>query len=146
MDRPENCNLPRTSGLNPSNQAMPKPTDEQLDRDLQALLARGRSVSPSGFAERVVVAVRADRRRRVLVRWTSAVASVAACMVAAFLLGIPSVGAPSDETLVRRTQDLLAREHSAQFNEILGLADDLSLLAPVVEQPVLVDVLATPGS
>jgi hypothetical protein len=48
--------------------------------------------------------------------------------------------------LIRQTRALLASDESAQFNEILGLADDLSVLAPVIEKSTLVDVLTSPGS
>lgn len=112
-----------------------------FDRDLNAMLSRARAVQVPGFADRVVVAVRADRRRRTVIRWSSAFTTAAACVVTVLLLS-----RPSDEALARETRDLLARENSAQFNEILGLADDLSLLAPVVEKATLVDVLAVPGS
>ena len=119
---------------------MEKPDPHNFERDLDAMLSRGRVASVPGFADRVVVAVRADRRRRSVIRWSSAFTTAAACVLTVLILGHPS-----DEALARQTRELVARE-DAQFSEILALADDLSVLAPVVEQPTLVDVLSAPGS
>ena len=120
---------------------MEKPDPHNFERDLDAMLSRGRVASVPGFADRVVVAVRAARRRRSVIRWSSAFTTAAACVLTVLILG-----RPSDEALARQTRELVAREDSAQFSEILGLADDLSVLAPVVEKPTLVDVLSVPGS
>ena len=120
---------------------MEKPNPNHFDRDLDAVLSHGRAASVPGFADRVVIAVRADRRRRTVIRWSSAFTTAAACVLTVLMLG-----RPSDEALARQTSELLARENSAQFTELLGLADDLSVLAPVVEKPTLVDVLSAPGS
>jgi hypothetical protein len=119
---------------------MSDPRHTPLDRELSASLARGRSIMVPGFAERVVVAVRADRRRRSTLRWSSAVAA-AACLVAALTLG-----GPTEEALNRQTFALVASDESRQFADLLGAADDLRLLAPVVEEPGFVDVLTPAGS
>ncbi|MEN9653406.1 MAG: hypothetical protein RL303_1126 [Verrucomicrobiota bacterium] len=94
-----------------------------------------------GFAERVVGAVSADRRRRSVLRWSSAAAAAAACLVAVLTLS-----GPTEEALNRQTFALVASEESVQLADLLGAADDLRLLAPVVEQPGFVDVLAPAGS
>jgi K+-sensing histidine kinase KdpD len=120
---------------------MEKPNPHNFDRDLDAVLSQGRHTSVPGFADRVVTAVRADRRRRSVIRWSSAFTTAAACVLTVLVLS-----RPSDEALARQTRELLARENSAQLSEILGLADDLSVLAPVVDKTTLVDVLASPGS
>ena len=44
---------------------MDNPQHKAFDQELAATLSRGRSVAVTGFADRVVGAVRADRRRRV---------------------------------------------------------------------------------
>ncbi len=120
---------------------MNDPQPSPFDQELAASLARGRAVMVPGFADRVVVAVRADRRRRLMLRWSSAVAAAVACLVAALTLG-----GPSEEALNRQTFALVASDESAQLADLLGAADDLRLLAPVVEQPGFVDVLAPAGS
>lgn len=120
---------------------MEKPDAHPFDLDLGDALRRQRQASVSGFADRVVEAVRADRRRRAVIRWSSALTTAAACVLTVLVLG-----RPSDESVARQTRELIAREDSVQFAEILGLADDLSVLAPVVERPALVDVLSAPGS
>ncbi|MEI7651477.1 MAG: hypothetical protein WCJ96_05675 [Verrucomicrobiota bacterium] len=112
-----------------------------FERDLDASLSRGREVPVVGFAERVVTAVRADRHRRKLIRWSSFATAAAACVVTILL-----VQSPSEETLNRQTVALVAREESTQLADLLGIVDDLSLLAPVAEKSSIVDVLATPGS
>ena len=112
-----------------------------FDQELAASLSRGRSVAVSGFAERVVVAVRADRRRRIVIRWSSFVTAAAACLVA-----ILAMSAPSEESLNRQTLALVAHDESAQFADLLGAADDLSLLSPAVEKSSVVEVLNAPGS
>jgi hypothetical protein len=64
---------------------------------------------------------------------------LAACLVAAFVLTRPS----ADEALVQRTHALLASDESAKVNAILGVADDLTLLVPVIDKPsAVVDSLA----
>lgn len=112
-----------------------------FDQELAASLGRGRSVAVTGFAERVVGAVRADRRRRVVIRWSSAATAAAACFVA-----ILALSAPSEEALNRQTLALVARDESAQFADLLGAADDLSLLSPAIEKSSVVEVLNAPGS
>lgn len=120
---------------------MDNPHDQTFDQELAASLSRGRSVAVPGFPERVVDAVRADRRRRVIVRWSSVATAAAACLVAVLTLS-----APSEEALNRQTLALVARDESAQFADLLGLADDLSLLSPAVDKPNVVEVLNAPGS
>lgn len=120
---------------------MDKANRPSFERDLAASLSRSREVAVMGFADRVVTAVRADRRRRNVIRWSSFVTAAAAC-VATILL----VQSPSEETLNRQTIALVAREESAHLADLLGIVDDLSLLAPVAEKSSIVDVLATPGS
>ena len=120
---------------------MDKPEQTPFDQELAAALRRGRTVAVAGFAERVVVAVRADRRRRNLIRWSSAFAAAAAVFVA--LLTLP---ATSEEALNRQTFALVARDESAQLADLFGAADDLSLLAPVAERPAVVETFVAPGS
>ena len=57
---------------------MDNPEQTPFDQELASTLRRGRSVSVAGFADRVVVAVRADRRRRNIIRFSSALAATAA--------------------------------------------------------------------
>jgi len=114
---------------------------EPFDQELAASLSRGRALTVPGFADRVVGAVRADRRRRVVVRWSSALTAAAACLVAVLTLS-----APSEEALNRQTFALVARDESAQLADVLGAADELSLLSPAVEKPSVVEVLNAPGS
>ena len=118
---------------------MDKP-DHTFEQELAASLGRGRSVAVPGFADRVVVAVRADRRRRVVIRW-STVATAAACLVAVLTLS-----APSEEALNRQTLALVAHDESAQFADLLGASAELSLLSPAVEKSSVVEVLNAPGS
>jgi hypothetical protein len=118
---------------------MEKPSNSDFDRALGAALASGQRRFVPGFSARVVVAVQADRLRRKVIRWGSVATSLAACLVAAFVLTRPS----ADEALVQRTHALLASDESAKVNAILGVADDLTLLTPVIEKPSsVVDSLA----
>ena len=119
---------------------MEKPHHNTFDQELAASLSRGRSVAVPGFADRVVVAVRADRRRRVVIRWSSVATAAAACLVAVLTLSAPS------EELNRQTLALVARDESAQFADLLGASADLSLLSPAVEKSSVVEVLNAPGS
>jgi hypothetical protein len=120
---------------------MDNPSHQPFDQELAASLSRGRSVVVPGFADRVVVAARADRRRRVIVRWSSFATAAAACLVAVLTLS-----APSEEALNRQTLALVARDESAQLADLFGAADDLSLLSPAVDKPSVVEVLNAPGS
>jgi hypothetical protein len=118
---------------------MEKPSNSDFDRALGAALAPGQRRFVPGFSARVVVAVQADRLRRKVIRWGSVATSLAACLVAAFVLTRPS----ADEALVQRTHALLASDESAKVNAILGVADDLTLLVPVIDKPsAVVDSLA----
>ncbi|MBM3826743.1 MAG: hypothetical protein FJ410_08525 [Verrucomicrobia bacterium] len=114
---------------------------EHFDRDLEAALVRGRAMPVPGFAGRVVTAVHADRLRRAVIRWGSGLSAAAACLVAALMLD-----APSEEALIVEARSLVAAEESAQFHELLSLADDLALLQPVIERPALIEDLADGGS
>ena len=120
---------------------MDNPERHAFDQALAASLGRGRAVAVPGFADRVVVAVRADRRRRVVLRWSTVATAAAACLVAVLTLS-----APSEEALNRQTLALVARDESAQFADLLGASADLSLLSPAVEKPSVVEVLNAPGS
>lgn len=120
---------------------MENPERHAFDQALAASLSRGRDVAVPGFADRVVVAVRADRRRRVVLRWSTVATAAAACLVAVLTLS-----APSEEALNRQTLALVARDESAQFADLLGASADLSLLSPAVEKPSVVEVLNAPGS
>jgi hypothetical protein len=120
---------------------MDKPEQTPFDQELAATIRRGRAVSVAGFADRVVVAVRADRRRRTIVRWSSGLAAAAAVLVA--FLTLP---ASSEEALNRQTFALVARDESAQLADLFGAADDLSLLAPVTERTVVVETFVGSGS
>jgi hypothetical protein len=122
---------------------MEKPNLDTFDKELAASLSHGRSVAVTGFADRVVTAVRADRRRRIVIRWSSLATATAA---AACLVAILALSTPSEEALNRQTLALVARDESAQFADLLGAADDLSLLSPAAEKSSVVDVLNAPGS
>jgi hypothetical protein len=115
---------------------------QTFDKNLAAALSSGREISVPGFADRVIVAVRLERRRQTVIRWSSLVTTVAACVVTVLTLQ-----SPSEESLNRQTVALVAREESSPLADLLGIADDLSLLTPVVDKKSsIVDVLATPGS
>ena len=120
---------------------MDNPEQTPFDQELAATLRRGRAVSVAGFADRVVVAIRADRRRRTVLRFSSALAATAAVFVAL----LTSSGA-SEEALNRQTFALVARDESAQLADLFGAADELSLLAPVADRPALVETFVAAGS
>ena len=120
---------------------MDNPNHKNFDQKLAASLSRGRSVVVTGFADRVVGAIRIDRRRRFVIRWSSIATAVAACFVA-----VLSMSAPSEEALNRQTFALVARDESAQFADLLGASADLSLLSPAVEKSSVAEVLNAPGS
>lgn len=120
---------------------MDNPEQTPFDQELAAALRRGRAVAVPGFADRVVGAVRAERRRRKVIRWSSALAASAAVFVA--LLTLP---AASEEALNRQTFALVARDESAQLADLFGAADDLSLLAPVSQRPAVVETFVASGS
>jgi hypothetical protein len=120
---------------------MNNPERPTFDQELAASLSRGRAVAVPGFADRVVEAVRGERRRRVVIRWSSVATAAAACFVA-----ILALSTPTEESLNRQTLALVARDESVQFADLLGAADDLSLLSPAIEKPSVVEVLNAPGS
>lgn len=119
---------------------MDNPEQTPFDQELAATLRRGRSVSVAGFADRVIVAVRADRRRKII-RFSSALAATAAVFVALLTLS-----GGSEEALNRQTFALVARDESAQLADLFGAADELSLLAPVAERPAVVETFVASGS
>ncbi len=120
---------------------MDNPHHKTFDRELAASLSRRRSVAVTGFADRVVAVIRTDRRRRVVIRWSSVATAAAACFVA-----ILTMSAPSEEALNRQTLALVVRDESAQFADLLGASADLSLLSSAVEKSSVVEVLNAPGS
>ena len=120
---------------------MDNPHHKIFDQELAAALSRGRSVAVPGFAERVVGAVCAARRRRVIIRWSSVATAAAACLVA-----VLTMSAPSEEALNRQTFALVAHDESAQFADLLGASADLLLLSPAVEKCSVAEVLNAPGS
>lgn len=119
---------------------MTNPELTPFDHQLAAALRGGRSVAVPGLAERVVAAILAERRRRVVIRWGSAVT------VAAGLMLLITLGPPSEETLNRRTFALVAQDEFDQLGELFGAAADLSLLAPVMANPSVVEILDASGS
>jgi len=121
--------------------AMDDPRQTPFDQELATTLRRGRAMAVAGFADRVVFAVRADRRRRNLIRWSSAIAAAAAVFVALLTLS-PA----SEEALNRQTFALVARDESAQLADLFGAADELSLVAPVADRPSVVETLVAAGS
>ena len=120
---------------------MDDPHRQTFEQELAASLSRGRSIAVTGFADRVVAVVRADRRRRLVIRWSSLATASAACLVAVLTLS-----APSEDALNRQTLALVARDESAQFADLLGASADLSLLSSALEKPSVVEVLNPPGS
>ena len=54
------------------NQPMNQPAGHDFDQDLARALAQDRAVPVPGFAARAVLAIQADRRRRAVLRWGSA--------------------------------------------------------------------------
>ena len=121
------------------NQPMSQPAGHDFDQDLARALAQGRDMPTPGFADRTVQAVRADRRQRRLIRWGSALTTAAACLLAAFVLT-----GGSDDALAQRARALAASDESSQLNDILGLADELAMLTPVVDRHTVVEALINP--
>lgn len=104
-----------------------------LEADLATHLGRSRSVTVSGFGDRVVLAVHAYRRRQII-RWSSFASSLAACLVATLVY----VSGPSEESLIQQTQSLFRSDEASQLSAILGMADDLAMLTPVVDENFIV--------
>ena len=90
-------------------------------------------------AARAVLAIQADRRRRTVLRWGSALTTAAACFRAVFVLQ-----GGADDALAQRARALAASDESAQLSDILGFADELSVLTPVIDRHSVVDVLINP--
>ena len=108
---------------------MSQHSPSRLEADLATHLGRSRSVTVPGFSDRVVAAVHAYRRRQII-RWSSWSTSLAACLVASFIY----FSGPSEEALIQQTQLLVRSDEASQLNAILGMADDLSMLSPVVDK------------
>jgi hypothetical protein len=100
-----------------------------FERDLSLALRREASTVVPGFSGRVVSAVQAARVRRKIIRWTSLATSLAACFVATLVVSRNR----SEDFLIRQSQSLVMSDDAANFNAIFGVADDLAILAPVVE-------------
>jgi hypothetical protein len=118
---------------------MNQPAGHDFDQDLARALAQARAVPVPGFAARAVLAIQADRRRRTVLRWGSALTTAAACFLAVFVLQ-----GGADDALAQRARALAASDESAQLSDILGLADELSVLTPVIDRHSVVDVLINP--
>ena len=118
---------------------MHQPAGHDFDQDLARALAQGRDVPAPGFAERAVQAVRADRRQRRLIRWGSALTTAAACLLGVFVLT-----GGSEDALAQRARALAASDESSQLTDILGFADELAMLTPVVDRHAVVEVLINP--
>jgi hypothetical protein len=121
------------------NRPMHQPSGHDFDQDLARALASGRDVPCPGFADRAVRAIVADRRRRTLLRWGSGLTTAAACLLAAFVL--PGRG---DDSLAQRADALAASDESRQLSDILGFADELSLLSPAIDPHSVVEALINP--
>ncbi len=121
------------------NQPMNQPAGHDFDQDLARALAQDRAVPVPGFAARAVLAIQADRRRRAFLRWGSALTTAAACFLAVFVLQ-----GGADDALAQRARALAASDESAQLSDILGFADELSVLTPVIDRHSVVDVLINP--
>lgn len=117
---------------------MHQPSGHDFDQDLARALAAGRDVPCPDFADRAVRAIRADRRRTLL-RWGSGLTTAAACLLAAFVLQ-----GGGDDSLARRADALAASDESRQLSDILGFADELSLLSPAIDPHSVVDALINP--
>ncbi len=116
---------------------MSQHSPSNLEADLATHLGRSRSVAVSGFADRVVLAVHAYRRRQII-RWSSFATSMAACLVATLVY----LSGPSEESLIQQTQSLVRSDEASQLNALLGMADDLSMLTPVMDNnSLVVDVI-----
>jgi hypothetical protein len=121
------------------NQPMRQPSGHDFDQDLARALASGRDVPCPGFADRAVQAIGADRRRRTLLRWGSGVTTAAACFLAVFVLQ-----GRGDDSLAQRADALAASDESRQLSDILGFADELSLLTPAIDPHSVVEALINP--
>jgi hypothetical protein len=118
---------------------MNRPSGHDFDQDLARALAQGRVRPIPGFAERVLLAVGVARRRRALIRWASGLTTAAAC-----LLAVLTLAGRSEDALAQRARALAASDESSQLNDLLGLADELAVLSPVVDRHTVVEVLINP--
>lgn len=101
-----------------------------FEKDLTLALRREAAKAVPGFSDRVVTAVQASRVRRKIIRWTSLATSMAACLVATLVISRNR----SEDFLIRQSQALVMSDDAANFNAIFGVADDLAILAPVMEE------------
>lgn len=102
--------------------------DPAIDSSLRDALRRGREVAVPGFAERAVVAVRRDARRRRVIRWV-ALAAPLATAAAALLL---HVGTPAS---IRELSEQDLAQVAALHESVavtLPRLDDASALAALV--------------
>ena len=121
---------------------MEKPSNSNFDQDLAAALGPVATRPVRGFTPRVIEAVRVDRFRRRLIRWSSVASTLAACFVAVLVFQT-SVG---EEALIQQTRAVLSSDESAKVNAILGVADDLNLLTSVIDHPSsVVETLSASG-
>jgi len=100
-----------------------------FENDLTLALGRETTKAVPGFSGRVVTAVQASRVRRKIIRWTSLATSLAACLVATLVVSRNR----SEDFLIRQSQALVMSDDAANFNAIFGVADDLAILTPVME-------------
>ena len=75
--------------------------EPEIEAPLRDVIRHGRSVSPLGFTDRALLAVRRDVARRKVIRWSSLGASLAACAALALCLAPSSSQSPSDGDLAR---------------------------------------------
>ena len=101
-----------------------------FEHDLTQALRRDAARAVPGFPERVILTVQASRLRRKIIRWTSLATSVAACLVATVMVQ----NSRSEDFLIRQTQALVMSDDAANFNAIFGVANDLAILSPVVDE------------
>lgn len=76
--------------------------EPEIEAPLRDFLRRGREVSPAGFTDRALRAVRRDVSRRRVIRWSSVAGSLAACAAAlALYLAPASRQSPTDGDLAQ---------------------------------------------
>ena len=95
--------------------------ESEIDGPLRDALRHGREVSVPGFAERAMVAVRGDARRRRVIRWVSLSAPLAGCAAALLLF------------LGGRTDGQLPSEN--ELAQLVSLHDEVTLATPRLDDP-----------
>lgn len=100
--------------------------EPDIESSLRDGLRRGRELTVPGFAERAVLAVRRDVRRRRIVRWVALASPVAAALL--LYVGMPAASRELSE------QDLaqVASLHASVAVELPRLDDTAALAALVV--------------